>query len=109
VRDKGIAFTAEQARGNEKIELIKTATDEHQLSWVVSKFSSRDRWPLADYETKLEQGSLVVVDRDTDVAVYVYAAAGVDWHNVWLQCQTATGEWIDYKPAEAHKAWKAAQ
>jgi len=75
-------------RGQEKTELAQMAIEEYNLSFVVKKFSSHDRWPLKFYDATIaDNGVLAITDKDSGILIFAYAAPGIDWHTLGLEYQ----------------------
>lgn len=105
VTDEGTGDT----KRSEKLELMQTAILERELSWTISKFSSKERWDFRTYSAVIDDhGGLTITDRDTDADVVSYAAAGVDWHGVRLEVREG-GAWEPYLPEVDWQSWKAEQ
>jgi len=105
------AVTQEALEDAEKKRFFLDFINNHQLSWVVGKFSSSDRWALKEFRCEVgENGVLEVIDIQFEQIVYVYAAAGIDWHTVRMEYRTPDlpdqrGEWAEFLPSEQFHSW----
>lgn len=80
---------------------------EHQLSWVVGLFSGKDRWVCERYDARInDHGQLVIGDRQFDMEVHLYAAAGIDWHSLRVEFMDQYGEWTAFHPTAEYNKWK---
>lgn len=102
--------TQENVADNLRSEFLRDFINNRQMSWVVGLFSGRDRWVMERYDAGInDHGQLVITDRQFDMEIQLYAAAGVDWHNLWIEYIDASGDWVRFHPTAEFNAWRKKQ
>jgi hypothetical protein len=93
---------AAKRRRERKLTLVQEAVLEHELSWAIKTRHSLETWRILLYDLQWREGipgALIVVDRDTDMDVKIYAPG------MWFDVDTVmplADDFVNWKPQKAY-------
>lgn len=98
---------AAERRKQRKLELVSDAIQNKDLSWTVKTRHSLEFWRVLTYDLQWRDGmpgALIIVDRDTDMDVKIYAPGmWFDVDTVLLTAQDGEeAEYQNWKPQAAY-------
>lgn len=86
-----------------KLTLVQEAILEHDLSWAIKTRHALETWRILVYDLQWREGlpgALIVVDRDTDMDVKIYAPGM--WFDVGTVVPLGEDDTVNWKPQKAY-------